>query len=51
VSNSLRLYQLAQEPKALYLIPNAAHGGLLAAAPAEFERRVAGFLGTHLRGR
>jgi fermentation-respiration switch protein FrsA (DUF1100 family) len=51
VSNSLRLYQLAQEPKALYLIPNAAHGGLLAAAPAEFEQRMVSFLDTHLQGR
>ena len=51
VSNSLRLYGAAQEPKALYLIPNAGHGGLLAADPAEFERRVVGFLDVHLRGR
>jgi fermentation-respiration switch protein FrsA (DUF1100 family) len=51
VSNSLRLYEAAREPKELYLIPNAGHGGLLAADPAEFERRVVGFLDTHLRGR
>ncbi|HUX77279.1 MAG TPA: alpha/beta hydrolase [Anaerolineae bacterium] len=51
VSNSLRLYQAAREPKALYLVPNAGHGGLLAAAPAEFERRMVSFLDTHLRGR
>ena len=51
VSNSLRLYQAAREPKALYLIPDAGHGGLYAADPAEFERRVAGFLRTHLQGR
>jgi fermentation-respiration switch protein FrsA (DUF1100 family) len=49
--NSLRLYQAAGEPKALYLVPNAGHGGFMAAGPAEFERRVAGFLETHLRGR
>ena len=51
VSNSLRLYEAAREPKELYLIPNAGHGGLLAADPAEFERRVVGFLDAHLRGR
>ena len=51
VSNSLHLYEAAREPKALLLIPNAEHGGLLAADPAEFERQVVGFLDTHLRGR
>jgi len=46
-----RLYEAAREPKELYLIPDAGHGGLMAANPAEFERRVVGFLDAHLRGR
>ena len=51
VSNSLRLYQAAGEPKALYLIPDAGHGELLEADPVEFERRVVGFLDAYLRKR
>ena len=49
VSNSLRMYQAASEPKELFLVPGAGHGGLMAADPAEFERRVVGFLERHLR--
>jgi fermentation-respiration switch protein FrsA (DUF1100 family) len=51
VSNSRRLYEAAREPKELYLVPNAGHGGLLAADPAEFERRVVGFFDVYVRGR
>jgi fermentation-respiration switch protein FrsA (DUF1100 family) len=51
VQNSLRLYQAARDPKALYVVPNAGHGGFLDAEPAEFERRVVEFLETYLRGR
>jgi dipeptidyl aminopeptidase/acylaminoacyl peptidase len=51
VSNSLRLYQAAGEPKALYLIPGAGHGELLEADPIEFERRVVGFLDAYFRER
>ena len=47
--NSLRLYQAAKEPKELYLVPHAGHGGFLVARAA-FEQRVVGFFGTHLRG-
>ena len=50
VSNSVRLYEAAEEPKAIYLIPEAGHGGLMAQGGAEFERQVVGFLDTHLRG-
>jgi len=49
VSNSLQLYEAAREPKALVLIPNAAHGGLMDADPQEYERRVVGFLDAHMR--
>lgn len=51
VSNSQRLYEVAREPKELYLVPDAGHGGLLAADPAEFERRVVGFFDVYVRGR
>jgi len=51
VGNSLRLYQAAREPKELYLIPNAGHGGLLDVDPKGFEQRVVSFLDAHLRKR
>lgn len=47
-SNSLQLYQAAREPKQLYLIPNAGHGGYLDTDPEKFERILVGFLGTYL---
>jgi fermentation-respiration switch protein FrsA (DUF1100 family) len=48
VENSLRLYQTALEPKELYLIPHAEHGGLYEADPEEFKRVTIGFLQRHL---
>lgn len=50
VSNSMKLYAAACEPKSLYLVKNASHRGLLFANPAEFDRRVADFLDHNLRG-
>jgi uncharacterized protein len=44
------LYDAAGEPKELYLIPDAEHGGLAQSDPAEFERRFFTFLDTHLLG-
>jgi pimeloyl-ACP methyl ester carboxylesterase len=49
VSNSHRLYEAALEPKALYLIPNAGHGGLLETDPEEFEGRIVTFLDLYLK--
>ncbi len=49
VSNSQRLYEAASEPKALYLIPNAGHGGLLEANQEEFERHIVTFLDLYLK--
>jgi pimeloyl-ACP methyl ester carboxylesterase len=49
VSNSQRLFEAALEPKAIYLIPNARHGGLLEADPEEFERQVLPFLDLYLK--
>ena len=50
VSNSIRLYEAAEGPKAIYLVPEAGHGGLMAQGGTEFERQVVSFLDTHLRG-
>jgi pimeloyl-ACP methyl ester carboxylesterase len=49
VSNSQRLYEAAMEPKALYIIPNAGHGGLVEADPEEFEKQIFTFLDEHLK--
>lgn len=48
--NSQRLYDAAGEPKELYLIPNAGHGGFLDADRRAFEEKVVGFLNRYLRG-
>lgn len=47
-SNSLQLYQAAREPKQLYLIPNAGHGGFLETDPVMFELTVVRFFDTYL---
>ena len=46
--NSRRLYAAAREPKELYLLPNAGHGGFLQAAPEEYPRRILSFLEKYL---
>jgi len=38
-----RLYQLAREPKSLWLVPGADHGEYAAVAPVEYERRLVQF--------
>jgi len=38
------LYARAQEPKALWIVPNCDHGQYLDVAAAEWEQRVLGFL-------
>jgi pimeloyl-ACP methyl ester carboxylesterase len=48
-SNSENLFEAAQEPKALYIIENAAHDGLMEADPEEFERQIVGFLDRYLK--
>ncbi len=48
VENARRLYAAAGEPKELYLIPNAGHGGFLQAQPEEYPRRVVGFFDRYL---
>jgi pimeloyl-ACP methyl ester carboxylesterase len=49
MSNSQRLYEAAKEPKALYLIPDAGHGGLMEAEPEEFENQVIAFLDRYFK--
>jgi fermentation-respiration switch protein FrsA (DUF1100 family) len=46
--NGKRLYAAAREPKELWLIPGADHGGTLAAAGSAYEKRLAAFFGSHL---
>ena len=46
--NSRRLYAAAREPKELYLLPNAGHGGFLQAAPEEYPHRILAFLEKYL---
>ena len=48
-ANSRRLYAAAGEPKELYILPNAGHGGVIVIEPDDFERRVVAFLEAHLR--
>jgi pimeloyl-ACP methyl ester carboxylesterase len=48
LENGERLFESAEEPKELYVVPNAGHGGLLEASPEEYERRVVSFLEMHL---
>jgi len=49
VSNSHNLFNAAQDPKAIYIIENASHNGLMDADPAEFERQIVNFLDTYLK--
>lgn len=44
-----RLFAAAALPKALWVVPGAAHVDLHAYAPAEYERRVGSFLASYLR--
>jgi dipeptidyl aminopeptidase/acylaminoacyl peptidase len=49
VNNSRHLYETAEQPKELYLIPNAGHTDFLTADPENFELRVVTFLEMYLR--
>jgi fermentation-respiration switch protein FrsA (DUF1100 family) len=44
VRNSEQLYQVAHEPKQLYIVSNAEHNGLYAANPQDFEIQVMSFI-------
>jgi dipeptidyl aminopeptidase/acylaminoacyl peptidase len=47
--NGRRLYAAAKEPKELWIIPHAEHGGTLAAAGSEYEKRVGEFFDKNLK--
>ena len=47
---TLRLFEAAQEPKELFVVPDAGHGEAHAVASAEYEHRVLDFLARHLDG-
>ena len=47
--NGRKLYAAAGEPKELWIIPGADHGGTLAAAGSEYEKRVGEFFDKHLK--
>ncbi len=49
VTNSVRMYQAASEPKGFYLIDQATHKQPDAVNPVEFEKRITGFLDWSLR--
>ena len=44
------LFAAAPEPKSLWIVDGAEHVDLHAYAPAEYERRIGGFLVLHLAG-
>jgi dipeptidyl aminopeptidase/acylaminoacyl peptidase len=47
--NGRRLFAAAHEPKEIWIIPGADHGGTLAAAGDAYEKRVGGFFDHYLR--
>lgn len=49
VENGRRLYEAAQEPKELWIIPVSGHGYTIAAAGSEYEKRVGEFFDRHLQ--
>ena len=48
--NGRLLYRAAGEPKELWVIPGADHGGTLAAAGPAYEQRIGQFFERHLKG-
>jgi pimeloyl-ACP methyl ester carboxylesterase len=49
VSNVIDLFDAAQEPKELFIVPDAGHGGLMQADLESFENRLVTFLDTYLK--
>ena len=48
-NNGRKLFAAAKEPKEFWLIPDAGHGGTLAAAGSEYEKRVGKFFDQNLK--
>jgi pimeloyl-ACP methyl ester carboxylesterase len=51
VENAHSLYRAAREPKELYVLPNAGHGGFYQAQPIVYPARLFGFFQACLRSR
>jgi dipeptidyl aminopeptidase/acylaminoacyl peptidase len=49
VENGRMLYAAARDPKELWIVPGAEHGGTLVAAGAEYEKRVEEFFDKNLK--
>lgn len=49
VSNAYELYAAAREPRELFVLERAGHGGLVWAAPEEYRARILGFLDRYLQ--
>ncbi len=50
IADSRAMFAAAKEPKALWVIEDAAHTDFEQFAPADYRRRVLGFLSDHMRG-
>ncbi len=48
--NSREMYEVAGEPKALFMVPGAGHGDIIAVDADGYEAQVVAFLDEHLRG-
>jgi len=48
IENAHRLYEAAGEPKELYVLSDAGHGGFPQAQPEEYPRRIIGFFDRYL---
>ncbi len=48
VENAHNLYAAAQEPKSLYILPNAEHGNFPQIGAEEYRQRITGFFTEHL---
>jgi fermentation-respiration switch protein FrsA (DUF1100 family) len=51
VENAIRLYEAAGEPKELYVVPGAGHGGFLDVAPDACERRIVDFMNAYMHSK
>ena len=49
VDNGRKLFAASKEPKELWIIPGAGHGGTLSAAGSEYEKRVGEFFDKYLK--
>ena len=50
-SDAMRLFAAAKEPKELWLIPGAVHGGTVYMSGEEYEKRVLRFLDSYLKSK